>query len=497
MARKLFFSKRRKMPVFLQLYIFWFILVGLAAPAIYFFGQQTIDEKTKVSLNTQTKFTQAPFIVNALLQKPSDWLEKNRQPAFNILKRYVNSSRWAFNKLKITYPAQKKHCLNLVAERSPADFAVYIPWQKKDSLPALYTGIALAEYINTRPNLKLAVVFLDNSKQCELSKIMLSTAPQKSAAVVMKASPTNKSQLKITANNGRTSSINWLKYIPIKNHDRLFNQVGLAALGLFQSEVAVLLNAKVNAISWEYAGKTRFNRSVVDYYPRYLIRAIEAHSKKADLTNAGFWLSEKKALSNGSLLTIIILGILLIWFPVANQLYLTSDKINIIESIIASVYFTLVPLVSYFVFMGFQLFISNLAIWALLGSIVAIALFVVAIRIFKKTLYFQVNVVSAIVVLNIYLMILAINNAALFIILSPVPVFFSRIKNTDRFKSALILIFGLIPLALFFFSGAQTLQIDMLTPEFILNNATTGIWGGVLMSLVIGSILSLINRQSN
>jgi len=480
MSRKMFYTKKRRLPKSLQLYIIWALIIIIILPISIFFTSTHINDikvnSKKIVIYKKTNVTESifknqkiPHTVYLQLKKfiPYFYWNKNE----TLLSQKMLSNKCYI----VNYRLQKKSKKNI-------DFVFNIGKIKNNNKHLLKTILAISETIKKVPlNYNLNFSFINDADKCKGY-----IAKNISVGVYFSNHLHNNNSFIINYSNSKTLSIFWKKILS-KFSPSFIEQIMISASP--NSFIRQLKNIFKNKQILTKTSQFNFN----DDYNLILKTIQELNTiDTSALEKESFWFSNSSIGFTTYNIYIILLFITML-FPIFNRLA-QNKKFDLVSAVISTLYFSLPAFFLFFLMKLADIF-SISSTWYSFFMIIVFFILVLLFRFIEnKKLSFSVNIVSSLLIVDIFLFFLIFYNSAILILFFLIIIFYSKIKYSNKFIASIMFLLGSIPLILFFNYFMNTNYfIDWLNSQEIYTQFELSTL--VFYSFFIGSILSLIKNE--
>ena len=484
MARKLFYNKRRKLPAFLQLYLAWFLIASISLSLFYYFG--VVELKNSKPKLVTLKTGPANYFKQKVRKQAKDWFEKKDSVA-TIRKAISRSFSTNMNRFFKNYSYKNSLCNGFYLSPKQPDqnqFLIISEWKANLGRENTQVILALTQFLSQSNSNAASLLLVDNIEDCDFTGFLEEVNANASGIIIVKEFHHNKSS--IVLGTSKIASIQLRPYF-IKADKSIFKQVSASVYGPLR--FSSLSNAKV--IANFKSSKT----ALKDLAPKLAGLISSLNPKETE--SASFWVSSTRQLSSSFAITLYILFAVFIWLTYLNVTYKNQERLQIIEGIIATVYFSLVPLILYFSSSLLSKFIDDFNLWLTLTIILQGVLLWLSAY-FKKAFFkLHVNLSTAILIYNSILLLIALKSASLFILIALTPQFFSMARRSHIIVSIILSVIALIPLIYITVTGFSAIQTNQPIHQYFFTNLNASFFQIVLIALGIGSAISLLNRSKS
>ena len=301
--------------------------------------------------------------------------------------------------------------------------------------------------------------------------------------------------------NGNFSRHDWSLVTPgVISRPSIFAELTSAALPLFQHNLNMEKFEKYDGVGWVFSGDLKNEVNLIHtILPPLLHTARNFHQIQPNKTDNFLWIGKDRAISKTGSIVLGCLLVMLIWLPVANQLY-EGNSIRFIFSAFFSMIYQSVP---FFLMALLSKMLGFLIPESLYGTIVISVIFIFTSWFFNKIqksiFNFNASPLAEFCVFLVFASLLAFNNLSLFIFIIPV-VFMASTKSGVGFKVFQFLIFvSLLPLIYAIHTAGSFmhpsdlishLSLTWLNQTMFSNLGSTGI-----LFFLSGSFLSVFRKS--
>ena len=484
MARKLFYNKRRKLPAFLQLYLAWLLVASISLSLFYYFG--VVELKNSKPKLVVLKNGPANYFGQQVRYPTKDWFEKKGSVA-TIRKAISRSFSTNMNSFFKNYSYNNSLCNGFYLSPKQPDqnqFLIISEWKANLGRENTQVILALTQFLSQSNSNAASLLLVDNIEDCDFTEFPEKVNANTSGIIVVKEFHHNKSS--IVLGTSKIASIQLSPYF-IKADKSISKQVSASVYGALRfnsiSNSKVIANFKSSKIALK------------DLAPKLagLISSLNPKETKS----ASFWISSIRQLSSSFVITLYILFAVFIWLTYLNVTYNNQERLQIVEGIIATVYFSSVPLILYFSSSLLSKFIDDFTLWLtltiiLLGGLLWLSAY------FKGALFkLHVNLSTAILIYNSILLLIALKSASLFILIALTPQFFSMARRSRIVVSIILSLIALMPLIYITVIGFSAIQTNLPIHQYFFTNLNASFFQIILIALGIGSAISLLNRSKS
>ena len=483
-ARKLFYNKRRKLPAFLQLYLAWFLIASISLSLFYYFG--VVELKNSKPKLVALKTGPANYFGQQVRNRAKDWFKKKDRVAA-VRKTISRSFSTQMNSFFKNYSYKNSLCNGFyLSPKQPNQnqFLIISEWKANLGRENTQVILALTQFLSQSNSNATSLLLVDNIEDCDFTEFTEEVNANTSGIIIVKEFHHNKSS--IVLGTSKIASIQLSPYF-IKADNSISKQVSASVYGALRFNS--LSNAKV--IANFKSSKT----ALKDLAPKLAGLISSLNPKQAE--SASFWVSSTRQLSSSFAITLYILFAVFIWLTYLNVTYKNQERLQIVEGIIATVYFSSVPLILYFSSSLLSKFIDDFTLWLTLTIILQGVLLWLSAY-FKKVLFkLHVNLSTAILIYNSILLFIALKSASLFILIALTPQFFSMARRSHIIVSIILSVIALIPLIYITATGFSAIQTNLPIHQYFFTNLNTSFFQVVLIALGIGGAISLLNRSKS
>ena len=483
-ARKLFYNKRRKLPAFLQLYLAWFLIASISLSLFYYFG--VVELKNSKPKLVVLKTGPANYFNQKVRKQAKDWFKKKGRVAA-VRETISRSFSTNMNNFFKNYSYKNSLCNGFyLSPKQPNQnqFLIISEWKANLGRENTQVILALTQFLSQSNSNATSLLLVDNIEDCDFTEFPEEVNASASGIIIVKEFHHNKSS--IVLGTSKIASIQLSPYF-IKTDKSIPQQVSASVYGALRFNS--LNNSKVIA-------NFKSNKTALKDLAPKLAGLISSLNPK-ETESASFWVSSTRQLSSSFVITLYILFAIFIWFTYLNVTYNSQERLQIVEGIIATVYFSSVPLILYFSSSLLSKFIDDFTLWLILTIILQGVLLWLSAY-FKEALFkLHVNLSTAILIYNSILLFIALKSASLFILIALTPQFFSMARRSRIIVSIILSVIALVPLIYITVIGFAAIQTNLPIHQYFFTNLNASFFQIVLIALGIGGAISLLNRSKS
>lgn len=499
MAKKVFYTKKKSKPKWIQVYLVWAVLMLVFLPIVYWLGTYQKSDFAEITKNIpeQKLITKRAYSMAFNIDDDT--------PQTAVFERLNTDLKIpGITQIQSSYKYRGKPCNDVVwLRKAQTDRKVFffLPYNTKKVGHYIYSTVSMLETLqNKEISREVIVIFYEKNSHCMGTRYYTSKIENYrliDAALVLEQDPEKTGILSSSGLTGEYSSLAWDYLLPDLKKESFLNQWVSAAFTLFQNQAGPLINNKVPAIGFEpVATGIELRRQIREIFLK-LIHVVE-NSETRILENESLIISETKGLKKWALWVMISLLIIFMWLPFVNKLGIEKKPLNAISAGLMAIFYSLPVLVGFlFIYILTQLNYEHLWV-TVTGFAVILLLYMIFQRIQNKALLLKVNNTSSALIANLLMSIVAFLNPMLFILLIPANMLYIKVKTAGIFIKYLYLILGLLPLAFVLYNGTDLTMVNSyLAPQFITGNLISDWGSSFFMAIVTGSFLSLIKKETN
>ena len=491
MARKVFYKKRKNLPGWVQFYTLWIIIFVVTGVCINWFGLNEVEKVSRIK-----PISQDILLVRNKnkMKQQAKWL-KILQNSNLILHLKNNKTKYLLNNLEINFINEvssvgKCNYIKLYSStKNNATLWIENIGKNEDLIKKLLTTFISQEYFN---RYSTNVILVQNPKKCSKTKIFQEILNEKKARLFI--------ELK--------ESIGIRKNLLYYGKNMLLPSVELAGILEGYQSYSIreqiyygLSNFELNKFSQMInGGHSAFMINTATTVPNKLsdnaiIKLVENTIKLKPRENTRVWLSQTSSLSSTSYKVILVLLLLLSFFPLISRLS-SREKVHLSEAIISTVFFSVFGGLQITTIYLLSLINASLILFIVMATLDVLLIIFLAKKLEKKLFAVRFNTASALIPVLFFHIILFFSNSAVFLFLVPCLFIFSQIKSASPRKSILMFIIFIGYFSLFFilpmFNCFDSSTSSVMLLEFF-NHTTSYL---ILLSFVIGSYLALISKNN-
>ncbi|MES0488660.1 MAG: hypothetical protein ABUK01_01630 [Leptospirales bacterium] len=498
--KKIFYKRRFRLPVWMQIYVIWWVAVIITVPLIFYWGTYEAGD-----FDSRKKIIQNPVFNTETVKNKLQYVEQNLYPGtvFSTTALQNGKTALGIGKWIVETRTQKQHDIkcSYTSVYKPGtnhqNIVLGIPIENHGEI-AKAAMITMASLNNIETKASIYYLFYSDHYRCFEGFNLVANIPGLTATanyIFYSKRNSADSGVAINGTMRNVSSTNWQFALPsFTIIPGFLKQLGVTLSPVFQGPEGALLSLNESAIGFFYANSPEDVNTTIQMATdmRRTIQYFENNGNN-EIENLSFWVSPNRVLTRNGFRILLLLLVILIWFPFFNKRYNSNDRLEIPRGLFAVVYYMLVPL---FFFIGLKLtydigHASNYIIPSLI--LASLALLFVFNRLEKNTLNFNTNPTTGIFVMNIIFTITSILQPIIFILLIPVIFSLSQAVKRNGIVKIIWFLFGFIPMGfILYISAPEEHQNVLLEASFYLTTFFNGFFSIISSLLLVGGMVSVL-----
>jgi len=498
--KKLFYKQRLKLPVWMQIYVIWWVILIIMVPLIFYWGTMKTGD-----FDSRRDIIRNPAFNNQTVRKTIQFIDQKLYPDGTFSTKALENEKITLGIQKWIIETKKQKVQNIECSYTSIfkpgtarqNIVLGIPLQDHGAIAkaAIVTMNSLNS-INTKES--IYYVFYNDHYRCFEGYNLVANIPGLTSTanfIFYSVQNSDKYGIMINGTLKNVSSNNWQFILPeFTKKPGILQQIGTSLSPIFQGPEGAMLSLGESAIGFSYPALSGEIKATIQIATdmRRLLQYFE-NNENPGIENHSFWISSSRAFTRNGFRILMVFLVILIWFPFINKRYNSRDRLEISRGIFAVIYYMLVPL---FFFIGIKLTydIGNASNYIIpLLILASLGLLFVFNRLEKNTLNFNTNPITGIFVLNLIFSITAILQPVLFMLLIPASFSLNRaIKSIGAIKLIWFFV-GLIPMVIVLYNSAPEKHLNvLLEASFYLSTFFSDISNTTNSLLLVGGMVSVL-----